>query len=149
MVFWGKVFIQPLPKMQGEAIRTTCQEELITPMDPARFDSCYSWWPHHMKSSCSWSEIQQRATSTVAWATNRLKEQNTTLPMLPSSLLRRKKTLSLKALIHFSVQLYLNKKEDPNSWIPSVCLRSTTGKPSWAGNTECSALIRVNISKSL
>lgn len=145
MVFWGKVFIQPLPRMQGEVIRTTCQKELITLTDPARFDSCYSWWPHHMKNSCSSSEIQQRGTSMVAWATNRLKEQNPTLPVLSSSLLRRKRALSLKALIHFSVQLYLNKKEYPNSWIPSVCLRSTMGEPSRAGNTECSALIRVNV----
>ena len=59
---------------QGEVIRATCQKQLVTPMGPARFDSCYSWWPHHVKSSCLSSEIQQRAASTVAWAANRLKK---------------------------------------------------------------------------
>lgn len=107
---------------QGEVIRTTCHKQLVTPMGPAPFNSCYSWWPHHVKSSCLSSEIQQAAASTVAWATNRLKEENTALPILPSSLLRRKRTLSLKAFIYFFVRLYLKKKEDPNSWIPSLCV---------------------------
>lgn len=104
--------------MQGEVIRTTCQQQLVALMGPGCFDSCYSWWPHHVKSIYLSSETEQRAASTAA---NRLKEENIALPVLTSSLSRKKRTLSLKALIYFSMQWCLNKKEDPDSWIPSLC----------------------------
>lgn len=104
--------------MQGEVVRATCQQQPVPLMGPGRFDSCYSWWSHHVKSSYLSNESEQRAASTAA---NRLKEENIALPIL-TSLSRKKRTLSLKALICFSVQLYLNKREDPDSWIPFLCV---------------------------
>lgn len=72
-----RVFIWPLSRScdtkGGDQSNMT---KLVLLMSPACFDSCYSWWLHHVKSSCSSSEIQQTAASVVAWAANRLKWKN-------------------------------------------------------------------------
>jgi len=92
-----------------------------------------------MKRRCPSSGIQQGAASTVAWTANRLKGEKTAAHITASSLLRSERMLSLKALIYFSMLLHLEKKKKREKTLtaefpPSLCLRSTRGEPSWAGN---------------